>query len=85
MKEIAKTLKSFGPKYTLEWSMDYFGSSPCMIMTLRYLDTSLNLKVQHQSKIPFDQIEYLNDHGPQFLEDMHRAVREKIMEAWKKV
>ena len=82
MYELAKILKSFGSKYSIEWKMDYFGPEPCLMINLRYFDAELNMKLQHQYQIPFNHLEDVNQHGPQILLDMHKAMREKIMEAW---
>lgn len=83
MKEIAKTLKGFGPKYILEWRMEYFQITPSLIMTLIYVDKKINLKITDQQQVPFDQIEHMDQHAPQLLYDMYRRVNEKITEAWK--
>ena len=77
MKEIAKMLKSLGPKYTLEWRWEYF-IIPSMIMTLHYVNNDLQIHVKKEFQIPDDQIEHMNEYGPQILDDMHRAIRERF-------
>jgi len=82
MKTIAETLKKLGPRYILEWRMEYFLQEPSLIMKLIHLNPDLKLNVQCEKQIPFDQIEAMDVYAPRLLYDMHIEIREKVMEKW---
>ena len=88
MKEVAKMLKSLGPKYELMWRMDYFGPGPesrSMIMTLIFRDPDLKIICKHEHAVPFDHLDAMAEYGPNLLEDMSLAIQKKLREAWAEI
>ena len=83
MKEIAELLKSLGPNYTLEWSMEYFGQEHVMIMTLVYWNTTIKMSFKQQHSIPFAQIENLDKYGKEILDGMSRGIQDELRKTWK--
>jgi len=82
MKTIAETLKKLGPRYILEWRMEYFLQEPSLIMRLMHYNPDLKLKVQCEKQIPFDQIEAMDKYTSRLLQDMEIEIREKMMKEW---
>ena len=82
MEKIAEMLKTFGPDYELKFRMDYFSHCPGLVMELVYANPRLNERFLHQHEIPFIDVEHLGVYGPQIINDMFRAIEQKVREKW---
>ena len=82
MKEIMEMLKTFGPNYELTFRTNYFGAIPGLRITLVYRDQRLNKLLTHDQEIPFNSVNYLDEHGPEIIEEMFRCIREELRTIW---
>lgn len=82
MKELAKMLKRFGPRWSVEWRYDHHIRN--MIIKLTYIVEEWKIRAQDQYAVDYQLVEYLDEHGPRILEEMERRILASLRERWGK-